>query len=110
MTKYDIFDLLCSDVTKKFGSDNRIFTQKYVVDKQRIRMHILKHETEDIDPVEVLDFLNQLQQKYAYHSNWSRFYFSCYQLQDQNITIFKFLAQNEEDIRMFQHFYDLAIS
>ena len=110
MAKYEIFDLLFPDVTEKLESDNRIFKQKYVVCKQIIRMHISKHETEDIDLVEVLDFLNQLQQKYPYHSNWSRFYFSCYRLQDQNITIFEFLAQKEEKIRMFQHLYDLEIS
>ena len=110
MTSYEIFDLLCADVTKKFRSDNRIFTYKYVVGKQRIRIHILKQETEDIDPVDILNFLNQLQQNYGYHSNWSRFYFNCFYLPDQKITIFEFLAQNEEEIRMFQHFCDLAIS
>ena len=101
MTSYEIFDLLCGDVTKKFGSDNRIFTYEYVVGKQRIRIQILKQETEDIDPVGILDFLNQLQQNYGYHSNWSHCYFNCFNLSDQNITIFEFLAQNEEEIRMF---------
>ena len=42
MAKYENFDLLCSDVAEKLGSDNRIFKQKYVVGKQRIRLHILK--------------------------------------------------------------------
>ena len=55
MTPYKIFDLLCADMTKKFGSENRMFTYKYVVGKQRIRIHILKQETEDAD---ALDFLN----------------------------------------------------
>ena len=75
-----------------FFSDNRIFTYKYVVNKQRIRIHILKQETEDIDPVDILDFLNQLQQNYAYHSNWNRFCFNCFNLPDQNITIFAFFG------------------
>ena len=101
MTSYEIFDLLCGDVTKKFGSDNRIFTYEYVVGKQRIRIHILKQETEDIDPVDILNFLNQLQQNYGHHSNWIHFYFNYFNLSDQNITIFEFLAQNEEEIRMF---------
>ena len=64
MTSYEIFHLLCADMTKKFGSGNRIFTYKYVVGKQRIRKHILKQY-----PVDILDFLNQLQQNYANHSN-----------------------------------------
>ena len=34
--------------------------QKYVVGNQRIRMHLLKQGTEDLDPVEILHFLNQL--------------------------------------------------
>ena len=110
MTSYEIFDLLCEDVTKKFSSDSRIFTYKYVVGKQRIRIHMLKEETEDIDPADILNFLNQLQQNYAYHSNWSRFYFNYFNLPDQNITIFEFLAQNKKEIRMFQHFCDLAIT
>ena len=110
MTSYEIFDLLCEDVTKKFSSDSRIFTNKDVVGKQRIRIHMLKEETEDIGPADILNFLNHLQQNYAYHSNWSRFYFNCFNLPDENITIFELLAQNEEEIRMFQHFCDLAIS
>ena len=109
-TSYEIFDLLFADVTKKFRSDNRIFTYKYVVGKQRIRIHILKQETKDIDPVDILNLLNQLQQNYGYHSNWGCFYFNCFNLSDQNITIFEFLVQNKEEIRMFQHFCDLAIS
>ena len=67
MTSHNIFDLVCADVTKKFGSDNRIFTYKYVAGKQRIRIHILKQKTEDIYPVDIPDFLNQLQQNYIYH-------------------------------------------
>ena len=92
MTPHEIFDLLCADVTKKVRSDNTIFTYKYVVGKQRIRIHILKQETEDIDPGNILNFLNQLQQDYGYHLTWSRFYFNCFNLPDQNITIFDFLA------------------
>ena len=69
MTSFEIFDLLCVDVTKKFGSDNRIFTHKYVVGKQRIIINILKQETEDIDPFDILDFSNQLAQNYGCQSN-----------------------------------------
>ena len=92
MTSYKIFDLLCRDVTKKFGSDNNIFIYKYVVGQQRIRIHILKQETEDIDPVDILNFLSQLQQIYTYHSKWNRFYLNCFDLPDQNMTIIEFLA------------------
>ena len=41
MTSYEIFDLFCPDLTQKINSDNVVLTEKYVVGKQRIRMHIL---------------------------------------------------------------------
>ena len=82
---YKIFDPLCSDVIEKFGSDDRVFTQKYAVEEQRIRMHLLKPDDEDLDPAEILDLLNKLQEKYSYHSHWSPFYFSWYLLKYQNI-------------------------
>ena len=82
---YKIFDLLCSDVIEKFGSDDRVFTQKYAVGKQRKRMYLLKPDDEDLDPAEILDLLNKLQEKYSYHSRWSPFYFSWYLLKYQNI-------------------------
>ena len=55
-------------------------------------MHVLKNKVESIDPAEGPDFSNQLQNKYAYHSNWNCFYFNFYQLRDQNITTFDFFA------------------
>ena len=82
-------------MTKRFGSDNIIFTYKYVGGKRRISIHILKQETEDIDPVDILDFLNQLQQNYANHWNWSCFYFNCFNLPDHNITIFEFFGSEQ---------------
>ena len=75
MSNYEIFDLLYSNVIEKSDADNRIFMHKYVVGKQRIRIRLLKPD-EEIDPVEMIDFLNKLQEKYAYHSDWSPFYFS----------------------------------
>ena len=69
MSKCKIFDLLYSDVIEKFVSDDRVFTQKYVVGKQRISMHLLKLDDSDLDPVEILDFLKKLQEKYFYHSH-----------------------------------------
>lgn len=62
MTSYKIFDLLCADVSQKFMLENRIITYKPIVGKQRIRIHILNQTNEDINSVEVLDFLNRLQQ------------------------------------------------
>ena len=108
-SNYEIFDLLYSDVIEKFDAENRVFTHKYVVGEQRIRIHQLKTD-EEINPVEILDFLNKLQEKYASHSGWSRFYFSSYSLKCQRITVFDFLSQNEEELRMYQHFCDWANS
>ena len=61
MSNYEIFDLLYSDVIKKFDAENRVFTHKYVVGKQRIRIHLLKPD-EETDPFEILDFSNKLQE------------------------------------------------
>ena len=110
MSTYEIFDLFYSDLIEKFESGNMIFTHKYVVGKQRIRLHLLKPETEDLDPVEILDFLNKLQEKYSYDSHWSRFRFSNYPIKYQNIMIFEFLFQNEKEIWMYQRFCDLTVS
>ena len=41
MTNYEIFDLLYSDFEDKFDDGNIVFTQKYVVDKQQIRLYHL---------------------------------------------------------------------
>ena len=79
MSNYEIFDLLYSDIIEKFDADNRVFTHKYVVGRQQIRIHVLKPD-EEIDPVEIPNVLNKLQEKYAYHSGWSPFYFSSYSL------------------------------
>ena len=89
MSNYEIFDLLYSDIIEKFDADNRVFMHKYVFGKQRIRIHLLKTD-EEINLVNILDFLNKLQQKYACHSGWRLFYFSSYSLKYQNITIFDF--------------------
>ena len=96
MSNYEIFDLLYSDVIGKFDVDNRVFMHKYVVGKQRIRIYLLKPD-EEIGPVEMLGFLNKLQEKYAYYCDWNPFYFSSYSLKYKNITIFDFLSQNEEE-------------
>ena len=110
MSTYEIFDLFYSDLIEKFEYGNMIFTHKYVVGKQRIRLHLLKPETKDLDPVEILDFLNKLQEKYSYDSHWSRFRFSNYPIKYHNIMIFEFLSQNEKEIRMYQRFCDLTVS
>ena len=55
MSNSEIFDLLYSDVIEKSDAENKVFTHKYVVDKQRIRIHLLKPD-EEINPVEILNF------------------------------------------------------
>ena len=109
MSNYKIFDLLYSDVIGKLDAYNRVLMYKYVVGKQRIRIHLLK-PNEEIGPIKILDFLNKLQEKYAYHCDWSPFYFSSYSVKYQNITIFVFLSRNEEKFWMYQHFCNLSIS
>ena len=82
---------------------------KYVVGKQRIRIHLLKPD-EEINLVEILDFSNKLQEECAHHSDWNPFYFSSYSPKYQSITIFDFLSQNEEELWIYQHLRNLAIS
>ena len=108
MSNCEIFYLLYSDVIEKADAGNRVFMHKYVAGKQRIKIHLLKID-EQINPDEMLDFLNKLQDKYACHSGRSPFYSSSYSLKYQNI-IFDFLSQNEEELQMYQHFCDLSIS
>ena len=42
MTNYEIFDLLYSEFREKFEFDEVVFTQRYVVGNQRIRLHFCK--------------------------------------------------------------------
>ena len=60
VSTYEIFDLLYSGLIEKIEFDNRFFTLKFIVGKQRIRLHLLKPKTEDLDRVETIDFLNKL--------------------------------------------------
>ena len=44
MTNYEIFELLYAAFRDKFDDENVVFTQKYVVGKQQIRIHFLNEE------------------------------------------------------------------
>ena len=59
MSNYEIFDHLYSDVVEKFNADNRVFTHKYVVGKQRIKIYLLKIN-EETNSDEILDFFKQV--------------------------------------------------
>ena len=97
MSTYEFFYLLYLDMIEKFESDNRMFTHKYVVGKQRIRLHLLNQKLK-IYPVDILDFLNKLQEKYSCDSHWSWFHFNNYPFKISNIMTFEFLSQNKERI------------
>ena len=88
MANSEIFDLLYSEFRHKFEDDNRVFTQKYVVGKQQIRIHFLK-EYNKIGVVQRLDFLNKLQEKFAYISDWTTFSFNCFVSGNNIISIFE---------------------
>ena len=85
----------------KNWSDKIIFTYKYVAGKHRRRIHILKQETEDIDPVDIFKIVTT---KLRLPFELEPFYLNCFNLSDQNITIFEFLAQNEEEFECFNTF------
>ena len=108
MTSYEVSDLLYSDLRHKYEDDNLVFTQKYIVGRQQIRIHRLKNE-EKLDVIECLDFFNKLQEKYAYCSQWTPLNFSQFPT-PHNIVVYHFLSENEEEVRMYEHFCRLAIS
>ena len=54
MTNYEVFKLLYTDQRHKFEGENRVFSQKYTIGQQQIRIHCLKDEK--LDVVECLDF------------------------------------------------------
>ena len=98
MTNQDIFDLIYSEFRDKFDGNNVFFTQKYVPGKQQIRIHFLKEEANG-NVIECLDFLNKLQEKFAYVSDWIPFYFDCFEA-GNNIVFYQFLSENENEFRM----------
>ena len=109
MTNYEIFDLLYSDFEDKFDDGNIVFTQKYVVDKQQIRLYHLSGR-EKINVLTCLDFLNKLQEKYGFSSstNWSPFFFSYFGT-GNNIFVYQFVRENEDEKSMFEQICSLAI-
>ena len=108
MTSYEILDLLYSDLRHKFKDGNIIFTRKYTVGRQRIRIHCLRDEKKP-DTIECLDFLKKIQENYGYCSQWTPFYFSHFPTH-HNIVIYQFLCENEEEVRMYELFSRLVIS
>ena len=108
MLNYEIFDLLYSNLRHKFEDDHLVFTQKYTVDRQRISICCLR-DKEKPNVVECLDFLNKLQEKYYCCLQLKPFYFSHSPLH-HNIVVYQFLSENEEEVRMYEHFCLLAIS
>ena len=75
MSSYEIFDLLFSDFMKKFDANSRVFTHKYVVGKQQIRIHLLKSD-DKLNVNECLDFLKKAQEPFGYYKDWSKLHFS----------------------------------
>ena len=62
-----------------------------------------------LDVIERLDFLNKLQEKYAYCSQWRPFYFSQFPM-PHNIFVYQFLSENEEEVQMYEQFCLLVLS
>ena len=69
MTNYKIFDLFYSEFCEKFEVDEIVFTHRYVVGNQRIRVYFLK-DKKKIDGIVCLDFLPKLQEKYTFSRDW----------------------------------------
>ena len=108
MTNYEIFYLLYSEFHEKFEGDEIVFTQRYVVGNQHIRLHFLKDENK-IEVIECHDFLSKLQEKYAVDEDLSPFYFHCFKTGNK-VSVYQFESENLEEIRMYKDFCSLAIS
>ena len=44
MSEYEIFDILYTEFRKETGDENSVFTQKFMVSKQYIRIHCVKNK------------------------------------------------------------------
>ena len=108
MTNYEIFDLVCSEFRQKYEVDEIVFTQRYVVESQRICLHFLK-DGNKIDVIEFLDFLSKLHEKFTVAKDWSPFYCHCFETGNK-ISVYQFESENLEEIRMYENFCSLAIS
>ena len=108
MAYYKIFALVYSEFCEKFEFDEIVFTQRYVVGNQCIRLQFLKDENK-IDVIECLDFLSKLQEKFAVGEDWSPFYFHCFETGNR-ISVYQFESENLEETRMYENFCSLAIS
>ena len=82
--------------------------QKYTIGRQQILIHCFKDEKK-LDVIESPDFLKKPQKKYTYCSQWTPFYFGQFST-PHNIVLYQFLSENEEEMRMHEHFCCLAIS
>ena len=108
MPSYQIYDLLFSDFMKKFDADSCVFTHKYVVGKQQIRIHRLK-SNDKLNVNECLDFLNKTQESFGYYKDWNKFHFP-YFVASHNVMVFQFLSTNDNEVLMYNNFCALAIS
>ena len=48
MSSFEIFNLLFTDFMKKFDADTPVFTHKYALGKQQIRIHLLKSDDKSL--------------------------------------------------------------
>ena len=62
----------------------------------------------NVDPTKCLEFLSELQEKFAHNIDWSPFYFQCYP-SSLNIVVDELLSQNKEEMNMYQQFGRLAL-
>lgn len=108
MTTYEIFELLYGDFRDRYEEDKFIFTQKYVVGQQTVSVYSLK-DKENLDVGTCLNFLNDLQERFAYHKSWTPFCFNYFD--DTNgIRVFRFTCKNEDEKRMYELLCCYAIS
>ena len=96
MTNYEIFHLLYSEFRDKFDDDNVVFTQKYVVGKQKIRIHFLKDEKKMLLNVSI--FLTNCKKNLPV-SDWTPFYFNSFNTRN-NILVYQFISENENEIHV----------
>ena len=96
-----------SEFRDKFDDDNVVFTQKYVVGKQQVCIHFVKEEKKMMLS-NALIFLTNCKKNLPV-SDWTPFYFNSFNTKN-NIPVYQFISENENEIHMFEHFCFSAIS
>ena len=107
MSTYEIFDLLYDDFKNTFDGDDIVFTQRYVVGQQQIRVYQLK-DSSKTEFVKALDFLTGYKKSTCVIFT-VRAFFKTFEARN-GICVFEFFSLNKNKKELYEQFCDFAIS